>query len=253
VDYNGSLTGLSADGHTLVLAELPGNGPIRTTRLLVLDTPRLAVRARLALPGWSTVDAISPHGRWLYLIHYRSSNLNDYEVRAYDLSTHRLLAKPVVDPRDRDEKMAGVAITRVMSFGGRWAYTLYIRPSGVPFVHALDTVGRRAVCIDLPSLSNMDLGSAHLRLTPDGGTLQIDDNGGVTEALIDTRTFAVGAAAGGGAAPAPTRQVPQPHRATHGGGGAPWELIALAIAALAVLAAAAARHRRLKPARPQAT
>jgi hypothetical protein len=191
VDYNsGSTTGLSADGRTLILAELPGSSPPRTTRLIVLDTKPLAVRARLTLPGWSTVDAISPGGRWLYLIHYASSDISRYEVLAYDLRARRLLAKPVVDPRDRGEAMTGFAIGRVMSADGRWAYTLYLRPAGVPFVHALDTTGRRAVCIDLPSLSNVAIGSTHLRLGPGSATLQVDVDG-VIRAVIDTRGFAV--------------------------------------------------------------
>src|SRR5204862_5549951 len=49
VDYSGSTTGLSADGHTLMLTEIPGNGPPRRTRMLMLDaTPRLALRAKLS-------------------------------------------------------------------------------------------------------------------------------------------------------------------------------------------------------------
>jgi hypothetical protein len=190
VDYGGSTTGLSADGRTLMLAELPGSVPPRTTRLVVLDTRPLAVRARITLPGWSTVDAISPDGRWLYLIHYPSSDISRYEVLAYDLPARQLLAKPVVDPRDRGEAMTGFPITRVMSADGRWAYTLYFRPAGVPFVHALDTVARRAVCVDLPSLSNVGVGNTLLRLGPGGATLQVDV-AGVTRAVIDTRTFAV--------------------------------------------------------------
>ena len=235
VDYSGSTTGLSADGRTLILAELPGSGAPRTTRLLVLDTAPLAVRARLTLPGWSTVDAISPDGRWLYLIHYASSDISRYEVQAYDLPAHRLLIKPVVDPRDRGEAMTGVAVNRVMSAGGRWAYTLYLRPSGVPFVHALDTTGRRAVCIDLPSLSDADIASAHLGLTPGGGTLQVDV-GGVTRAVIDTRTFTLTAGGATSAAP-PARPVAHGRRGTRGHGDVPWELIALRIAAAAGLAA----------------
>lgn len=238
VDYSGSTTGLSADGHTLILAELPGNGPPRTTRLLVLATAPLAVRARLTLPGWSTVDAISPDGRWLYLIHYASSNIGRYEVQAYDLPARRLLAKPVVDPRDRGEAMTGVPINRVMSVDGRWAYTLYLRPSGVPFVHALDTTGRRAVCIDLPSLSNVDTGNAHLGLSPGGTTLRVDA-GGVTRAVIDTRTFTV-SGGGGHSAAAPVRRVANGSRGTRGQGDVPWELIILSIAVLGVVAVAGA-------------
>ena len=236
VDYSGSTTGLSADGRTLILAELPGSGPPRTTRLLVLDTAPLAVRVRLTLPGWSTVDAISPDGRWLYLIHYASSDISRYEAQAYDLRARRLLAKPVVDPRDRGQAMTGVPINRVMSADGRWAYTLYLRPSGVSFVHALDTTGLRAVCIDLPSLSNADIGGAHLGLTPGGGTLQVDV-GGVTRAVIDTRTFTV-SAGGATSAASPVRPVAHRPRGTRGQRDLPWELIALVIAAVAGLAAA---------------
>jgi hypothetical protein len=240
VDFSGSTTGLSADGRTLILAELPGSGAPRTTRLLVLDTAPLAVRARLTLPGWSTVDAVSPDGRWLYLIHYASSDISRYEVLAYDLPAHRLLSKPVVDPRDRGEAMTGVPINRVMSAGGRWAYTLYLRPAGVPFVHALDTTGRRAVCIDLPSLSNANTGTAHLVLAPGGGTLQVDV-GGSTRAVIDTRRFTV-TAGGATSATAPARPVvARGRRGTRGQGDVPWELIALGIAAAAVLAAAGRR------------
>jgi hypothetical protein len=211
----------------------------------VLDTARLAVRAALTLPGWSTVDAISPDGRWLYLIHYASLDIRKYEVLAYDLPARRLLAAPVVDPRDRGEGMTGVPVNRVMSADGRWAYTLYRRPSGVPFVHALDTTGRRAICIDLPPLSNLDLGNGHLRLSAGGATLQVDV-GGVTRAVIDTDTVAV-SADGGHTAAAPVRPVARGRRGARGEGDAPWELVVLSIAALAAVAAsAAAAARRMR-------
>jgi hypothetical protein len=245
VDYRGSTTGLSADGRTLILAELPGNGLPRTTRLLVLDAARLAVRAMLTLPGWSTVDAISPDGRWLYLIHYASSDIRRYEVLAYDLLARRLLAKPVVDPRDRGKAMTGVPVDRVMSADGRWAYTLYLRPAGVPFVHALDTTGRRAVCIDLPTVTNVNIGSARLGLSPGGATLQVK-TGGVTRAVIDTRTLTV-SGGGGHSAAAPVRRVAHRRRDTRGRGDVPWELIVLSLAALVVVAATGAgvaRSRR---------
>ena len=247
VDYAGATTGLAANGRTLILADVPGSLPPRTTRLLVLDTAPLGVRARLTLPGWSTVDAISPDGRWLYLIHYAASNVSDYEVLAYDLVARRLLAKPIVDPRDRDEAMAGFPISRVMGPGSRWAYTLYIRPSGVPFVHALDTTGRRAVCIDLPSLANVDIGNAHLGLGPDGTELRIDI-GLVTQRVIDTRTFAVHA----GSAEAPARPVAHVQRSTGGPDAVPWELVLLLIGVVAVAGARVARstfvaRRRLVP------
>jgi hypothetical protein len=254
VDYTDSTTGLSADGRTLILAEMFGNGPPRTTRLLVLATlPRLAIRARIALAGWSTVDAISPDGWWLYLIHYTSADVLKYEVRAYDLRTHRLLARPVVDPREPDEAMAGIPAARVMSAGGRWAYTLYMRPSGVPFIHALDTADRRAVCVDLPSLANVEIGSTRLRLPPGGGVLQVVDAGGATQAQINTETFVVrtgpgharSASAPSAAAPSaaahsaakPSRPGRHRPRTVHHGGGLPWEIVAVMIGLLGVFAA----------------
>jgi hypothetical protein len=233
VTFGGITTGLSADGRTLVLATIPQTYPVRTTRLLVLNTPRLSVRASITLRGWSTVDAISPDGRWLYLLHYATPNIRTYEVLAYDLLAHALLTRPIVDPRDRREAMVGFPVTRVMSQGGRWAYTLYTRPSGIPFVHALDTVGRRAVCVDLPSLRNADIGTTSLSLTDRGAILNVD--AGVRRALIDTRTFAVN---GGIGRPTPAATRPATHRRlqTRGHSGIPWELVVLLIAALAVLA-----------------
>jgi hypothetical protein len=241
VDYSGSMTGLSADGQTLILAQVPA-GTQHTTRLLVLDTAPLSIRARLTFQGWSTVDAISPDGRWLYLIHYASSDITRYEVLAYDLPAHRLLAQPVVDPRERDEAMTGIPINRVMSASGRWAYTLYLRPSGIPFIHALDTTRHQAVCIDLRPLDNVDISSAHLVLLPGGTTLQVDI-GGVSRAGIDTQTFRVSAGSRHSAA-APVRSSVRGHRPRPSPSGVPWEVILLSIAALGVVAASGAEAVR---------
>ncbi len=247
VDYNGLTTGLSANGRTLILARITslGRAP-RVTRLVVVNTPHLSVRARLTLRGWSTVDAISPDGRWLYLIHYPSSDISKYEVRAYDLLRHRMLAKPIVDPDDRGEPMTGFAITRVMSTSSRWAYTLYLRPSGAPFIHALDTVGRRAVCIDLPSLAGADIGNGRLTLTS-GGTLLHVDVAGTTRALIDTRRLAVVTHVARTSRPASSRAQARPaaHKSTpRRSAGVPWGLFAGLLAALAVIAVGVARRTR---------
>jgi hypothetical protein len=236
-DLNGSTTGLSADGRTLILEQTSPNGVVRTTRLLVLDARRLRVRQTIVLPGWSNVDAISPDGRWIYLIHYPSlSDLTRYEVRAYDLRHRRLLSQPIVDPHDRGERMAGIPFRRIMSLDGRWAYTLYGRPSGAPFIHALDTVGVRAVCVDLPSSLGADVGNARLQLAAGGRTLEVSV-GGLVQATINTRTFAVrsGVAA---AAPAPARPAVQEERTPGAENDLPWGLAALSIVALAGFGAA---------------
>jgi hypothetical protein len=176
VAYNGSGGGLSADGKTLVLSRFAFDSrvyPPRTTRLAVLDTdlrpqrhPRAGQRrptsvfSSIELRGHFAFDAISPDGSTIYLIrHFPNlsgpSYLTHYEVRAYDLKSDRLLPEPIVDPEEPEERMEGLPLYRAMSPDGRWAYTLYDGNGEEPFVHALDTVAGRAVCVDLPQLATL--------------------------------------------------------------------------------------------------
>jgi hypothetical protein len=241
--YDNSTTGLSADGRTLVLAEINFRYPPKSTTLAVLDARSVRTRARITLPGSFTVDAISPDGRWLYLIHNQNTAATRYEVRGYDLQQRQLLPKPIVDPREPDEKMQGQPVTRVMSPDGRWAYTLYARPEGAPFIHALDTQNRTAACIDLP-LRGAIVGhifDMRLRLGP-GGALQVEYNGSPA-LLVDTRTFAVRTPA-----QQPARSAVAPEKGD-GGSSFPWALMAIpAAAALAGLGVVARRRRRLRSA-----
>jgi hypothetical protein len=235
---DGSTTGLSADRRTLVLPQYTTNYPPKMTRFVVLDPHRLRVIRHFTLPGFFTVDAISPAGDWLYLIHYLSAtNTLRYEVRAYDMPHDRLLAKPVIDPREPDEKMVGIATTRLYSPGGRWAYTLYQRPNGAPFVHALDTANRTAACIDLP---NAGTGAQmQFSLGPGGRTLRYGV-GGKLLALIDTQTFKVTRPA----AHRPAAARPSPPPKDPGGGVPAWLTAVVALAAVAGLAGIAGVRRR---------
>ncbi len=175
VAYDRSAGGLSADGRILVLVRslTSHSYPPRTTRLAIIDTQR-STRwrgkwppprfRRLAdfvdLRGHYSFDAISPDGSTVYLIHHYlplssgGSYITNYKVRALDLDSGMLLPKPIVDPEEPDERMQGLPVSRASSPDGRWAYTLYDGDGQEPFIHALDTVGRRAVCIDLPQLSD---------------------------------------------------------------------------------------------------
>lgn len=190
VTLNNGTTGLSADGGTLVLARPTRNYPPTSTRLAVLDARHLLVRRQIALPGFFTVDAISPDGRWLYLIQYAGDNVLEYRVRALDTRIGRLAARDVVDPRKPDEQMGGLPMTRVMSRDGRWAYTLY-GGGEETFIHALDTVGRSAACIDLDMLaSDSDLSGVRLSVSADGPRIRVLDGGSLV-ATVDARTFAV--------------------------------------------------------------
>ena len=139
----------------------------------MLDARRLIVRRHISLPGFFTVDAISPDGRWLYLIQYAGQNVLDYRVRALDTQTGRLATRDVVDPREPDEQMGGLPMARVMSPDGRFAYTLY---SGdhENFIHALDTERRTAACIDLDELPpGTDLSGFRLDLSSDGRRVRV--------------------------------------------------------------------------------
>ena len=98
----------------LVLARPERYFPPTDTALAVLDARRLIVRRHISLPGFFTVDAISPDGRWLYLIQYAGENVLDYRVRALDTQTGRLAARDVVDQREPDEQMGGLPMARVI-------------------------------------------------------------------------------------------------------------------------------------------
>jgi hypothetical protein len=230
--YDGSNTGLSFDEHTLVLAAIREHSP--TTRLLTLDARSLRPRGQIVLSGQVTVDAVSPDGRWLYLVRYRSVRNNRYDVLAYDLARRHLVRTPIVDPREPDEKMQGFPLTRTVSADGRWAYTLYADPEGEPFIHALDTERRTAACIDLDDLTTEDASDARLALA--GRTLRVDGTAGPL-ALVDTRTFAVRDPT---AKVAPARPVAS---AGDDGSGVPWFVAFAALVPLAGVAVVARRRR----------
>jgi hypothetical protein len=196
VAADGSPSGLSADQRTLVLIRPRTRLGQKRTRLLLLDPERrFALKRQIILRGDFSFDAISPDGSKLYVIQYnaltrQNFDPTDYSVRVVDAATGKLDGGPIVDPREPGEKMGGLPVTRTMSRDNRWAYTLY---SGAehPFVHALDTVGRTARCVDLDALSGrQDLFELRFRLGHGGRDLQIVKNG-KAELVVDTRSFVV--------------------------------------------------------------
>ena len=232
VAFDGSATGLTADGTTLVLAS-----PLRgsTTRLAVIDTRTLRVRGIVSLRGRFALDAVAPDGARLYLVQLLSADGTRYAVRAYDMTAGRLLRAPVVDPTEADEPMRGSPISRVMSTDGRWAYTLYDGAGKAPFIHALDTVRAQARCIDLDALAGrQDL--LDMRLDLGGGGAVVVSDGALHAVLrVDPRTFEVSRA----------RSVPP--AAPVSGSGVGWLEPILGAGVLALLAAFAVwagRRRR---------
>jgi hypothetical protein len=154
---NGPTTGqgLSHEGRTLVL-ESPAGPYASPSRFLVVDARRMKPIRTIVLDGTFSFDALSPDASKLYLIQYASAgDLSHYIVRAYDMRASRLLPGKIADRSEDEKTMAGTALTRTTSASGRWVYTLYQKPSGEPFIHALDTVGAAAYCVDLPKSSGL--------------------------------------------------------------------------------------------------
>jgi hypothetical protein len=192
VAYDSTAGGLAADARTLVLIEPRVSFPRSETTLVALDTKRLMLIRLVKLHGDFSFDAISPHGRWMYLIQYTSpADPTRYRVRAYDIREGRMLVRPVLDPTEPGDKMRGAPLSRTTSADGRWAYTLYDGAGGTPFIHALDTSGRTARCIDLDTLGGRnDLW--RLRLRMHGGTVTVQGPHGALLA-VDPKTFEVSA------------------------------------------------------------
>ena len=235
VALDGTPAGLSHVSTTLVLITPRASFPRKRTRLAIVDTATMRAHP-LTLRGDFSFDAVSPDGQTLYLINYVDPrDPTKYHVRALDASSGRLLAKPIVDPHESDEDMSGYPATRATSADGRWHYTLYDAMGGEPFIHALDSVGRTARCIDLPlDTRHTDLYSLHLRVA--GGTLQVVGSKGRPLLNVNTSSFAVTRP------PAPTAH------AQSGGDDSPGPALAV-LAGLLLLSAGAAvtitRRRQL--------
>ena len=187
VAFDGSKEGLSHDGKTLVLAQPPIGRMRKVSSFPVFSTRDLRRPMQtVVLRGSFSFDALSPDGSTLYLIeHVNKQDVSQYRVRAYDLESNRLLPKPIRDPKT-GEIMHGYPVSRSTSADGRWAYTLY-QAEGHSFVHALDTVNRKAACIDLPADTPPEyVGDSRLIVAPNGDVTVNSRSGGVL-AVIDTR------------------------------------------------------------------
>jgi hypothetical protein len=237
VALDGTPGGLSHDTGTLVLVRPRSGFPRAGTTLALLDAQRLRVRRFVTLKGDFSFDALSPDGRTAFLIQYLSRrDPTRYAVRGLDAGTGKLLPGAIVDPHERGDAMRGYPMTRTAGPDGRWAYTLYAGAgAGPPFVHALDTRDRRAVCIDLPAqLASTDLWALRLRINPSGSRMTLA-RGKKPVVFVDTRTLEV------------TRAGDVPARRTSERTGGSVEPALIAVPALLLVAAAAlvaTRRRR---------
>ena len=186
VSFNGSGTGVSADGNTLVLSRFSPIYPPRRTELAIVDTrvhPRHPHRGRNArrlvtsvrLTHSYTVHAISPHGTTIYLDRHLSPDVEGpFQVREMRTGGRRGASPPLALPRLEPGRMAGAMLDQVTSADGRWTYTLYGGKRVEPFVYALDTLRAHADRVDLPQVEHVpqpfDLA---LRMGTAGGTIDV--------------------------------------------------------------------------------
>ena len=192
VAYDGTAGGLLPDGRTLLLAQTiyTGDGFRKHTSFTFVDVREMKRLGTITMPGPFAFDALSPNGRYLYLIQYLSSEQPDlYRVRAYDLKTRQLLARIVSDKRSWETSMEGMPITRATADG--WAYTLYGAGAGRPFIHALDTRHVSAVCISLPWKTSPDRIFAYRLRTDGDGHLVVRGPRGRALFVVDRRSFGI--------------------------------------------------------------
>ena len=150
------VAGVTADGGTFALAR-----HTRHATILKVGSKRQVLR------GWRDVEALSPDGRRVYIVHWGRTN---YVLEQLDLRSGRLGPTRLADP---DEKMIGLPSTAVATRDGRWLFTLYWKGEGEEnFIHALDLQNGVAHCIDLPLDGDyFPLATSALALSPDEKTL----------------------------------------------------------------------------------
>jgi hypothetical protein len=226
VTVDGDTDGLSADGGTLVLIRPRRTFPQASVSLLVVDPETLRARREIRLDGDFSFDAISPDGRMAYLTEYvNPRNPGDYRLRRLELPEGRLLPGSLLPENDPEEEMRGLPVSRATGSGARWQYTLYDGAGKEPFVHALDTVEERTLCIDLDWVKPMAVNRLDLQMSDDGTEVEVVDPRSGVIGRIDT-------------ASGEARQVSEPFAAAdpapaeEGGGGGAGDAVAIAGAAL---------------------
>jgi DNA-binding beta-propeller fold protein YncE len=188
--YGAAPSGFSPNGKWLVLVSRDAT----ESRFAVIDVARAAVASTVKLSSRFTFDAIHNDGTAMYLIEHPVPGATSYNVRFYDLAAKTLKPDIIFDKAAVAQwdptigLMDGTFHVSVAPKTGDWSFGLYMRPSGKPFVHALNVPGRYATCIvDLAG----DWTSASLfsmALSDDGRRLYVVDTAGGSASVIDALT-----------------------------------------------------------------
>jgi hypothetical protein len=179
---------LSFDGKTLVLAKTSLGSP---TTFTIVDTNGLRVRKTVTLQGNYAYDALSPKAGMLFLVKYSGDDTSRYVVKALNLRTGKLLPGRIADKSQNNWIMQGLAVTRVTSADGRFAYTLYANPGGYGFVHVLDTVNRTAHCVGIPWKGDQNKQWEMRLALRDDGRLGVNWQSGAPYVAIDLGTWKI--------------------------------------------------------------
>jgi hypothetical protein len=190
VTARGHRAGLSADGSTLVLANVAARD-----RFMVVQNKKAR---ELRFAGTFGVDAVSADGHALYLIESKD-DLGRYAVRQADLTTDTLLPGvvqnvdvnqrgPVQNVENEGVTMRGKPLDRSVHTDG-WTYTLYYGTTHT-YVHALNgrTVGP-SLCFDLPATWSAN--AEGLRLSPTDDAMTVVQNGRTIGRLVGTRAGSI--------------------------------------------------------------
>jgi hypothetical protein len=238
VSINGDTAGISQNGRSLILIRPRTGYPQAETVMALIAPGTLEVKRRIKLDGDFSFDAISPDGKTAYLIQYPDPrDRTSYRLRTYDLQSGRLAPGSLLPENEPAEKMRGFPLRRASSEDGRWQYTLYdggltyYGPSkaGEPFVHAIDTVGRRTLCIDLDWIPPNRLSRVDLQMSDSGDAVEVIDP---DRGLLGTIDTATGVASEATATPAlaPTDEA--------GGGQSTLVIVAIVLGAAGLLGGA---------------
>jgi hypothetical protein len=190
VALDGTASGISADGGTLVLIDPKETYAQRTTEFQLYEANKLRRGPEnISIEGDFGFDALSPNGETLFLIEYTNRrDPGEYQVRSYDIATGELDPDAILDSEEEPGEMRGFPQTRVTSSDGGWEYTLYDGGEH-PFIHALDVVNAKTVCIDLDMIHARDTFGATLAMSADGGSIELTDRKGALRSVVDTETY----------------------------------------------------------------